>query len=126
MQAIRLFGFAAVRLKGVCAGTIDSKKGKAMVTPAPRRNVRRLRCFLVTNVMSASWKDGLGAHFHLHLKWCAFCDAENKRRKTIVAAGSIADDRPDHRHVVVADGPAQGIRQKFFSRVRNKRIRPAD
>src|SRR5438552_7817141 len=51
MHVNRLFGFAAVLLSGVCAGAMDSRKGKAMVTPAPRRNVRRERCFFVMNIM---------------------------------------------------------------------------
>src|SRR5438034_11094578 len=50
MQPSRVFGLAAVLLSGVCAGTIDSRNGSATVTPAPRRNVRRERCFLVTNI----------------------------------------------------------------------------
>ena len=35
--------FAAVRAP--LAGTIDSRSGSPSVTPAPRRNVRRERCF---------------------------------------------------------------------------------
>src|SRR6267142_4321843 len=50
MHPSRLFGLAAVLLSGVCAGTIDSSSGNATVTPAPRRNVRRERCFLVMNM----------------------------------------------------------------------------
>ena len=34
---------------GVAAGTMDSRKGNAIVTPAPVRNVRRERCFFVMN-----------------------------------------------------------------------------
>ena len=43
-------GAAAVRRSGVSAGTIDSSSGKASVTPAPRRNVRRGMCFFVMNI----------------------------------------------------------------------------
>ena len=45
---------AAVFAKGVCAGIIDSRNGSASVTPAPRRNVRRERCFLVMKLMGAT------------------------------------------------------------------------
>src|ERR1051326_1004106 len=45
MPQNRLFGVAAVLAKGVCAGSIESSSGSATVTPAPRRNVRRERCF---------------------------------------------------------------------------------
>src|SRR5215467_4856110 len=41
----RCVGAAAVLANGVCAGTIDSKKGNAIVTPAPCKNVLRDRCF---------------------------------------------------------------------------------
>src|SRR5439155_9463550 len=54
MHPSRLFGLAAVLFKGVCAGTIDSSSGNATVTPAPQRNVRRERCFLVMNMVLVS------------------------------------------------------------------------
>src|SRR4029453_14979455 len=44
-------GPAPVCAGGVPAGTIDSSRGSASVTPLPRRNVRRDRCFFVMNVM---------------------------------------------------------------------------
>src|ERR1700722_20085628 len=47
----RVFGLAAVLLRGVCAGTMESKNGKARAAPAPRRNVRRAMCFLVINIV---------------------------------------------------------------------------
>src|SRR6185369_13220410 len=50
MPTKRFTGAAAVRRSGVIAGSIDSSSGSASVTPAPRRNVRRGRCFLVTNI----------------------------------------------------------------------------
>ena len=54
MPTKRLAGLAAVLLSGVCAGTIESSSGKANVTPAPRRNVRRGTCFLVMNIYLVS------------------------------------------------------------------------
>jgi hypothetical protein len=50
MQHRRERGAAAVFAKGVCAGTIESRKGNAKDAPTPRKIVRRERCFLVTNM----------------------------------------------------------------------------
>src|ERR1700730_11053365 len=47
----RVFGLAAVLTRGVCAGTIESSSGSANAAPAPRRTVRRDRCFLVRNIL---------------------------------------------------------------------------
>src|SRR5580658_6343658 len=44
-------GFAAVLLSAVCAGSMESSNGRASVTPTPRRNVRRGRCFFVMNII---------------------------------------------------------------------------
>ncbi len=41
---------AAVFFSKVCAGSIASSKGNASVTPIPRKNVRRGRCFFVMNI----------------------------------------------------------------------------
>src|SRR5689334_8724221 len=46
----RLFGAAAVLRWGVCAGTIDSRKGSATAAPMPRSIVRRERFFFVINI----------------------------------------------------------------------------
>src|SRR6188472_1155695 len=50
MPTKRRTGAAAVIRVGVSAGSIDSSNGSASVTPAPRRNVRRARCFFETNI----------------------------------------------------------------------------
>ena len=50
-HARRLRGNAAVLRNGVCAGTIESKRGRAEVTPIPRRTERRERCFFVINIL---------------------------------------------------------------------------
>src|SRR4051812_19891516 len=52
MHPRRLFGDAAVLPSGVWAGTIESRSGSAIATPAPRRKVRRGRCFFVMKLMS--------------------------------------------------------------------------
>src|SRR5262249_42207068 len=44
------FGLAAVCARAVQAGTIASSSGRPIVTPAPRRNVRRERCIFVMNI----------------------------------------------------------------------------
>ncbi len=51
MPQKRLFGSAAVLTSRVPAGIIESSSGSASVTPIPRRNVRRGKCFFVMNDM---------------------------------------------------------------------------
>jgi len=46
----RIRGLAAVCASAVMAGTIASSSGSDSVTPAPRRNVRRGMCFLLTKL----------------------------------------------------------------------------
>jgi hypothetical protein len=48
-------GLAAVFASAVAAGTIASSKGKAIVAPSPRRNVRRGMNFFVMIIMLFSW-----------------------------------------------------------------------
>src|ERR1700733_14017725 len=50
MHARRVGETAAVLRSGVCAGTMESSKGRAMVTPMPRRTLRLERCFFVRNI----------------------------------------------------------------------------
>src|SRR5689334_821161 len=47
MQLNRLFAAAAVLRIGVCAPAIESRNGRAMVAPRPRRTVLRGRYFFV-------------------------------------------------------------------------------
>ncbi len=47
MQERRIFPAAAVFAHTVRAGTIASRNGSAIVTPIPRRTVRRETCFFV-------------------------------------------------------------------------------
>ena len=47
---MRGLGAAAVCAMAVAAGTIASRKGKAMAMPSPRRTWRRERCFFVMNM----------------------------------------------------------------------------
>jgi hypothetical protein len=74
-EASRVFGTAPATLNGVCAGSIDSRNGSATVTPAPRNNVRRERCFFVMKFMTTSPIGGLLPH----LEWFALDHAKHKR-----------------------------------------------
>src|SRR2546426_5431127 len=107
MAPNRVRGAAAVCVRGVAAGTIDSRKGKAMVTPAPRRNVRRLSAFFVMNMISVLL-------FSPHLKWCALHDAENERGEIIVLWRRIANNSPHCGHIVILNHTAECIGQQFF------------
>src|SRR5579863_6266326 len=48
---VKRVGNAAALAAGVCAGIIESRNGKAKVTPAPRKNARRGMCFFVINIL---------------------------------------------------------------------------
>src|SRR5262245_16384841 len=53
----------------VMAGIIDSRNGNASVAPAPCKNVRRERCFLVINIAAPSKRQfGVRQLNHLNLK----------------------------------------------------------
>src|SRR5579872_6163186 len=102
MPTKRLAGAAAVLLKGVCAGTIESSSGNANVTPTPRKNVRRGTCFLVMNIYLVSLVRAFFC-FRSHLEWGALDHAHQNRRELIVILIGIPYNRPDHRHIVVFD-----------------------
>src|SRR5215813_9795453 len=82
-------GAAAVLLKGVWAGSMDSRKGKAKVVPTPRRNVRRGMCFFVMTITGSFLATSLKLvrvlrSFRPHLKLRALDDAHQDRRKSII------------------------------------------
>src|SRR4030095_15661057 len=113
MKPKRCMGMAAVRASGVCAGTIDSRKGSAIVTPAPCKNVLRDKCFFVMNItitLSFYW---LRSFLHL-LKRRALDDAQNQRGKTIICASGFLDDRSDGRHVVVFETAPETVGHEHF------------
>src|SRR3982750_465007 len=100
MPTKRLVAAAAVNRNGVSAGTIASSSGKANVTPAPRRNVRRGMYFLVRITSALLVRTccvlvGLGSH----LKLRAADDAHHQRREPIVILRGVAHDRANRRHV---------------------------
>src|ERR1051325_7937929 len=55
MKPMRGEGFAAVCDKAVDAGIMASNNGSPTATPAPRRNVRRERCFFVMNMVAPNF-----------------------------------------------------------------------
>src|SRR5215467_111014 len=97
MAPNRVRAFAAVCRSGVAAGTMDSRKGNAIVTPAPVRNMRRDRCFFVMHAIFSLLRFSL----HFFLERVAFDHAENQRRELVVVLSSLSKDRTNRRHVVV-------------------------
>src|SRR5437870_2950851 len=140
----RLAGAAAVFFSSVCAGTIESSSGNARVTPIPRRNVRRGRCFLVRNIallclpvklprlnvsyIYAGLKPERTLLFVLcrvgryvvairhpaHLKRRAFDDRGYQRRESIVVRGGILDDAAHHRHIVGFESLSELVNHELF------------
>src|SRR6187551_3226175 len=96
-----------------------------MVTPAPRKKVRRDKCFLLINIffnlplMSSArypgWNSGSRWILNLHLKGGAFDNVKYDRRKAVVFRCRRLQDFANCGHVVVLYAPAQCIRQQFFS-----------
>src|ERR1700735_3119043 len=90
-----VFETAAVFASGVWAGTMESSKGRASVTPIPRKNVRRGKCFLVMNIVSrlsiCFSSAGLGGSrlFRSHLKRRALHDSQHQRREAVTVARGI-------------------------------------
>src|SRR5258708_8481409 len=109
MPTKRFTGAAAVRRRGVSAGSIDSSSGSASVTPAPRRNVRRGMYFLVANMSDSLMADP--RRLDPHLKRSASDDAQHDRREAGVLFGRVLHDRANDRHVVVLDAAAHRLRQ---------------
>src|SRR5262249_7935462 len=54
MAQKRVRGAAAVFCCGVCAGTMESRKGRASEAPTPLSTLRREICFLLTNICIGS------------------------------------------------------------------------
>src|SRR6186713_2177792 len=106
MQPRRVFGTAAVCARSVPAGTIESSSGSASVTPVPRRNVRRERCFFVMKLTAVClhtpvrWtgsqtlllaRRSLASALHLERR--ALHDAGDERREPVAVQGRVARDR---------------------------------
>src|SRR5262249_24599722 len=125
----RLFAVAAVWARTVCAGIMASSNGRASVTPAPLRNVRRGNCFLEMNMLLAPLPTLLSGQgcglLHLaisrllslqvHLKRLALHDAEHERRETIIRSCTVASDCANERHILVVDAAAERVNQESLS-----------
>src|SRR5215469_9747421 len=112
--------FAAVSASAVRAGIMASSSGSAKAAPAPRNTVRRVKCFLLTNISmtpsSLPRGDLLEARllhldrFHLaRLELRRHDNPFDNRRKPVVVARSILHDLADLRHVIVLNAAAQRI-----------------
>src|SRR5579862_3816229 len=117
-KRVRTFA-AAVCRSGVAAGTMDSRKGSAIVTPAPVRKVRRERCFFVMNSILRLLQRGLKPattflRFDFLLERVALNDSKHQRGKLVVVLSSPPDNRPDRGHVVVLHRTARSISQKLL------------
>src|SRR5687767_16015011 len=106
---------------------MESSSGNARLTPMPRRNVLRGRCFLVTNMVappagsvstgtpqrrSSAGRHGgqllrIGRRRLLHLERDALHDAEHDRRPAIVAGRGLSSYLPHERSVVELDTAAE-------------------
>src|SRR5215467_6156772 len=103
----REVGLAAVFASSVRAGTIASSRGSASAAPAPFRNVRRGRCFLVMNIWVLIRRDDARfRRLHLLHERRALHDAEYDRRKPVILILRVGRDRADDRHVVVVEAAA--------------------
>src|SRR5262245_15035038 len=107
-------GAAAVLLSGVCAGSMDSRNGRASVTPALRRNVRRGMNFFVMSMVAPLVCSVVRRLLHPRLEWSALDDSHHQRRKLVVALLAIFHDGADHGHVVVLDTASDPERHHLF------------
>src|SRR5262245_3256999 len=115
----RVLGLAAVCASAVAAGTIASSSGSASVAPAPFKTVRREMCFLVRNINGALLLTGYAqlialSRLHVHLKSLAPDDADDDRRQAIPRRCRIPHNRSDHRHILIFDAAAEGIREELL------------
>src|SRR5262245_22173313 len=120
MAPNRVLAAADCRI-GVAAGTMDSRNGKAIVTPAPWRKVRRERCFLVMNAI-VQLLFGIFLHLHLLLKRIALNNPKRERREPVVIRGCPPDDGANTWHVIVFQRPASRICQKLLCGRRDEHL----
>src|SRR5215475_15104534 len=109
--------FAAVWARAVCAGIIASSSGSPTATPAPRRNVRRDKCFLVMNIIGSLITRNLLRSPHLERR--AVNDTQHDRRKLVIVLGRNPDDLPYGRHIVILEFAPQREHHHLF----RKRLR---
>src|SRR5579871_2182326 len=110
MKPSRGTGFGAAE----SAGTMESSSGSASEALIPRRNVRRCKAFLVTNVIAfLSFCTLIRCLRLAHLKRHTPRHTQDQGGKTIMIAGAISDNRADHRFLVVLHVTARAVHQKL-------------
>src|SRR5215831_10385472 len=113
MKPRRGNGAAAVFTVGVRAGTIASSSGRARVTPAPRRNVRRGSAFLVMIMRRSSViRADRRARRLPPLKRHTLDDAEDEIRDPIVVRRGAPNDGTHGRRIVVLESASERIRHQ--------------
>src|SRR5688572_20846363 len=123
-KASRVFGTAAAARPW--AGIIDSSSGSAIVPPAPRRNVRRLRCFFVRKFMMRSPSASCSRARPVdgpHLERLAMDDTGDEGRETVLVASGVADDGPHGRHVGSGHHPPHRVGEELFRRDGHEGVR---
>src|SRR5262249_38945252 len=130
MNPRRRTGLAGVVASADSAGTIASSSGSAMVTPMPRRNVRRGSEIFEMNIAFSSFstisalpqrstrsrdrgrgRPGLLTLCATHLERRARRDADDERLEAVGASSRVLHNFPDGGRVVVLDAAAERIDQ---------------
>src|ERR1700733_1139314 len=62
---------------------------------------------------------------HSHLKWIAFHNSLDERRKAIVILCGFPVDSANHRHIVVLERAARGVSEQLFGYRADENIGPA-
>src|SRR5277367_5960526 len=120
MNPSRGFGAAAVLAIAVAAGIMASSSGRPTVTPNPRSTVRRLRCFLVMNMVCplqlggdvTGRTGGLAGSLHgdfVFAEGLTVDDSQHDRGKPVMVLGRIAHDGANRRHVVIIQTATQSV-----------------
>src|SRR5262245_55668624 len=103
------FDVASALANGTRAGSIESNSGSARVTPAPRRQVRRGRCFLVMNMVLPFLVRRLS--LPIHLKRHTPDNLQHQWRKAIVVPRSLTRNRTNRGHIIIFNTTAEGVRE---------------
>src|SRR5688572_18805919 len=123
------------------AGVIASSIGSAIVAPkAPRRKVRRDRCFFVMIIVSLPWAASRpyscrlsysfagfsGFQTRPHLKRRACNNLVNDRTETVSVHSRLLHDTPDDRHVRRFQSATQSVHHHTLGDHRGKGFRTAN
>src|SRR5688500_9486006 len=123
------------------AGTMASRNGSAMVTPAALSTVRRDICFWVRYIVSAPALKGsdpwlpltlrhssraaliVAPTHHAHLEGGAVHPTPPVGRKLVALFARVPHDPADSRHIGVLEATAQCVCQQALGKAREKHIR---